>query len=157
MEENDDIDITTSDLNPDSNPGPDSNPKPEPSSISVAATGVDLKPIAKHKTLSIIIRDRAVLFAAYMPFLKSGGLFIPTKKMFSMGESCTLIITLLGEADKFTVKGKVVWITPPGSPNNKAGGIGVEFAEDLDGERLKQKIEEILGPLLHSTNATHTM
>lgn len=151
MAENDDIDITTPDLNPDSNPKSELN-------VAVAATGAaDLKPIAKHKTLSIIIRDRAVLFAAYMPFLKSGGLFIPTKKMFSMSESCTLIITLLGEEDKFTVNGKVVWITPPGSPSNKAGGIGVEFAEDTEGERLKRRIEEILGPLLRSTNATHTM
>jgi type IV pilus assembly protein PilZ len=156
LDENDDIDIITPDL------GPDSKPEPNASATAMAVTGVsiasaDLKPIVKHKTLSIIIRDRAVLFAAYMPFLKSGGLFIPTKKMFSMGESCTLIITLLGEEDKFTVNGKVVWITPPGSPSNKAGGIGVEFAEDLEGERLKRRIEEILGPLLRSTNATHTM
>jgi len=147
MGENDDIDT------PDNTLGP----KLEASLTEVAAAAADLKPIAKHKTLSIIIRDRAVLFAAYMPFLKSGGLFIPTKKMFSMTESCTLIITLISEEDKFTVNGKVVWITPPGSPNNKAGGIGVEFAEDLEGERLKRRIEDILGPLLRSTNATHTM
>jgi type IV pilus assembly protein PilZ len=153
MAEDDNTDITT----PDPNTNQNLDVKPE-SGISIPdAAGVDLKPIPKHKTLSIIIRDRAVLFAAYMPFLKSGGLFIPTKKMFSMTESCTLIITLLGEEDKFTVNGKVVWITPPGSPSNKAGGIGVEFAEDLEGERLKRRIEEILGPLLRSTNATHTM
>lgn len=148
MEESDDIDTTV----------PDSGPDVNPSGITdVSGAQADLKPIPKHKTLSIIIRDRAVLFAAYMPFLKSGGLFIPTKKMFSMAESCTLVISLLGAEDKFTVNGKVVWITPPGSPSNKAGGIGVEFADDLDGERLKRRIEEILGPLLRSTNATHTM
>ncbi len=148
MAENDDIDTTIPDFKYESKPK---------SNISVVTSDVDLKPIAKHKTLSIIIRDRAVLFAAYMPFLKSGGLFIPTKKMFSMAESCTLIITLLSDSDKFTVNGKVVWITPPGSPNNKAGGIGVEFSEDIQGESLKRRIEEILGPLLRSTNATHTM
>ena len=141
MAENNDSDIVTSNV---------SSPAPKPDANN-------LSPINKHKTLSIIIRDRAVLFAAYMPFLKSGGLFIPTQKIFSMSESCTLIITLLSEDDKFNVNGKVVWITPSGSPNNKAGGIGVEFADDVQGESLKRRIEEILGPLLRSTNATHTM
>ncbi len=116
-----------------------------------------LAPLQKRKTLSIIIRDRIVLFAAYMPFLKNGGLFIPTKKSFAMTEACNLAVTLLNEEEKYITFGRVVWITPAGSPGNKAGGIGIEFAEDKQGERLRRRIEEILGPLLQSTNGTHTM
>ncbi len=115
------------------------------------------KPLPKRKTLSIGIRDRAVLYAAYMSFLKYGGLFIPTKKSFTMSEQCILIITLPNDTEKYTVNGKVVWITPPGAQDNKAGGIGIEFADDRDGDKLRRRIEEILGPLLQSNNITHTM
>jgi type IV pilus assembly protein PilZ len=111
----------------------------------------------KRKTLSITIRDRPVLYAAYMPFLKCGGLFIPTKKYFAMGDEMTLVITLLEEPTKYTVNCKVVWITPPDSQSNKAGGIGVQFADDMAGEALRKRIEEILGILLQSNDATHTM
>ena len=33
--------------------------------------------------LSLTIKDKAVLYAAYMPFIKNGGLFIPTNKSLS--------------------------------------------------------------------------
>lgn len=111
----------------------------------------------KKKVLSITIRDKTVLYAAYMSFLKHGGLFIPTKKFFAMGEEISLLISLIDSENKFNVNCKVVWITPPDSQGNKAGGIGVEFADDADGEQLRRRVEEILGPLLQSNDATHTM
>lgn len=116
-----------------------------------------LKPIPKRKTLSIIIHDVGVLRAAYMQFVKGGGLFIPTKKPFNMGEDTNLVIRLLDEEDPYRVAGKVVWITPVNTSSNKAGGIGVEFAEDKNGERLRSRIEVILGPHLKSQESTHTM
>jgi type IV pilus assembly protein PilZ len=112
---------------------------------------------AKTKVLSITIKDRAVLYAAYMSFLKHGGLFIPTKKSFAMGEDMSLLITLIDPESKYNVKGKVVWITPADSQNNRAGGIGIEFADETDSEVLRKRIEVLLGPLLQSQDATHTM
>src|SRR5690606_17721623 len=98
-----------------------------------------------------------VLYAAYMPFLKAGGLFIPTKKKFSMGDYLNLMITLPGSAEKNEVECHVVWITPVGSPGNKAAGIGVEFSNDPEGEEFRRKIEVLLAPKSKSTDATHTM
>lgn len=129
----------------------------EPDTNQPTAPGGEPSPSARHKTLSITIRDKQVLYAAYMPFLKHGGLFIPTKKYFAMGDEITLITGLLEETSKYTVNCKVVWITPPESQSNKAGGIGVEFADDRAGEELRKRIEEILGILLQSNDATHTM
>ncbi len=119
-------------------------------------TPKDAKPV-KRKTLSIIIHDLGVLRAAYMQFVKGGGLFIPTKKTFAMGEDTNLIIKLLEDDDPYKVAAKVVWITPDGSPSNRAGGIGVEFMEDQNGEKLRHRIELLLGPHLKSTEGTHTM
>ena len=34
----------------------------------------------RNGILSLAIKDKAVLYAAYMPFVKNGGLFIPNKE-----------------------------------------------------------------------------
>lgn len=128
-----------------------------PAAAGEAAPAEEIKPIVKRKTLSIIIHDAGVLRAAYMQFTKGGGLFIPTKKVFKMGEETNLVIRLLDDDEPYRVVAKVVWITPQNSPSNKAAGIGVEFAEDKNGERLRSRIEIILGPHLKSTEGTHTM
>jgi type IV pilus assembly protein PilZ len=119
----------------------------------------DAEPAAqsKRKVLAITIKDRPVLYAAYMSFLRHGGLFIPTKKYFAMGEEINLIVTLIDADLKYTVTGKVVWITPQDSQSNKAGGIGLEFADNHEGESIRKRIEEILGIMLQGKDATHTM
>lgn len=111
----------------------------------------------KRKVLSVTITNKSILHAAYMPFLKHGGLFIPTAKSFTMGEEIALVITLIETDLKYNVTGKVVWITPQDSQSNKAGGIGIEFSEEKESEHLRKRIEEILGIMLQSKDATHTM
>jgi type IV pilus assembly protein PilZ len=133
------------------------NPLPGLNVEAASTVTEEVKPLPKRKTLSIIIHDASVLRAAYMQFIKGGGLFIPTKKAFKMGEDTNLVIRLLDEEDPYRVSGKVVWITPAGTTSNKAAGIGVEFAEDRNGERLRSRIEIILGPHLKSQESTHTM
>ncbi|MFN2350226.1 MAG: pilus assembly protein PilZ, partial [Thioalkalivibrio sp.] len=36
--------------------------------------------------LSLAIKDKNSLYAAYMPFVKNGGLFIPTQKPYKLGD-----------------------------------------------------------------------
>ncbi|MEE8342905.1 MAG: pilus assembly protein PilZ, partial [Gammaproteobacteria bacterium] len=36
--------------------------------------------------LSLNIKDKAALYAAYMPFVQNGGLFIPTEKDYELGD-----------------------------------------------------------------------
>ena len=36
--------------------------------------------------LSLNIKDKSALYAAYMPYVKNGGLFIPTNKQYSLGD-----------------------------------------------------------------------
>ena len=106
--------------------------------------------------LSITIKDKAVLYAAYMHFLQMGGLFIPTKKSFELSQEISLMITLLDDKEKYPVTGKVIWVTPPGSQGNKAPGIGIQF-DGKEGEVLRNKIEALLATSLKSERPTHTM
>ena len=107
--------------------------------------------------LSLAIKDKVSLYAAYMPFIKNGGLFIPTKKAdYKLGDEIFMLLTLMDSNEKKPVAGKVVWITPTGAHGNRQAGIGVQFA-DPDKGTTKNKIEGYLAGALESDRPTHTM
>ncbi|MFZ6847425.1 PilZ domain-containing protein [Undibacterium sp. RuRC25W] len=111
----------------------------------------------RPSVLSLAIKEKAALFAAYMPYLKNGGIFVPTNKSYRLGEEIYLILTLLDDPAKYPIAGKVAWITPAGAGNNKTQGIGVHFPDDESGKRIRLRVEEALGTALRSSRATHTI
>lgn len=113
--------------------------------------------VARPSVLSLPIKEKAALYAAYMPFLANGGIFVPTNKSYKIGDEIYLILTLMDDPTKYPIAGKIAWITPAGANNNKAQGIGVHFSSDESGQRVKLRIEELLGAALRSSRATHTL
>ena len=97
-----------------------------------------------------------MLYAAYMPFVRNGGLFIPTKKEYELGDEVFMLLTLTDSKDKLPVAGRVVWITPRGAQGNRTAGIGVQFS-DQDRGQTQKKIETYLAGTLNSERHTHTM
>ena len=122
-----------------------------------AVPDAGIAPVARPSVLSLAIKEKAALYAAFMPFLKNGGIFVPTNKPYKMGDEIYLILTLMEDPNKYPIAGKVAWITPSGANNNKAQGIGVHFPDDESGHRVKLRIEEMLGAALRSSRATHTL
>ncbi len=110
----------------------------------------------KPGILSLTIRDRAVLYAAYMPFVKNGGLFIPTNKSYKLHDEVFLLLHLMEETEKMPAAGKVIWVTPKGAQGNRASGIGVQFSEE-EGSQVRNKIETYLAGMLQSDKPTHTL
>jgi type IV pilus assembly protein PilZ len=106
--------------------------------------------------LSLTIKDKNALFAAYMPFVTNGGLFIPTTRSYELGEEVFILLSLMEEKERLPVAGKIVWVTPPGAEGYRATGIGVQF-NDQDGGRARNKIETQLAGMLESERPTHTM
>ena len=106
--------------------------------------------------LSLTIKDKSALYAAYMPFVRGGGLFIPTNKIYQLGDEVFMLLTIMDETEKLPVAGKIIWITPKGSQGNRAAGIGVQFSEQDGGTALK-KIETYLAGALSADRPTHTM
>ncbi len=113
--------------------------------------------VARPAVLSLAIKEKAALYTAYMPFLKNGGIFLPTNRPYKLGDEIYLILTLLDDTNKYPVAGKVAWVTPPGANHNKTQGVGVHFPADESGQRLRLRIEEILAAALGSSRATHTL
>ncbi len=107
--------------------------------------------------LSLNIKDLAILHAAFMPYIRHGGIFIPTNKPYRLGDEIFMLIALPGDPTKLPVAGKVVWITPRGSQGNKAHGIGVQFKEDESGQLAKTKMEGLLAGYAKANQPTHTM
>ncbi len=113
-------------------------------------------PAGRQGILSLTIKDKNALYAAYMQFVKNGGLFIPTNKKYKVGDEVFMLLTLMEETERIPVAGKIIWITPMGAEGNRAAGIGVQFS-DQDKGTARNKIEGYLGGALKSDRPTHTM
>jgi type IV pilus assembly protein PilZ len=114
-----------------------------------------VNPGPRNGILSLTIKDKSVLYAAYMPFIRNGGLFIPTHKSYTLGDEVYMLLNLMDEAEKIPVVGKVTWITPKGAQGNRAAGVGVQFNEGDNTAR--SRIETHLAGALKSDRPTHTM
>ncbi|WP_024891101.1 PilZ domain-containing protein [Luteimonas huabeiensis] len=112
---------------------------------------------ARQGILSLTVKDKAQLYGAYMPYLKSGGIFVPTPKRYFIGDEVFLLLTLPESSERLPVAGKVVWVTPPGAQGNRMAGIGVQFADSGEGETVRGKIETLLAGTLTAEKPTHTM
>lgn len=106
--------------------------------------------------MSLTIKDKGALYAAYMPFIKNGGLFIPTNKEYRFGDEVFMLLTLMEDKERLPVAGRIVWVTPYGAQGNKTAGIGVQFSEQDNGATRK-KIETFLAGALEADRPTHTM
>ena len=124
--------------------------------MSTPANDTTASPV-RPGVLSLSIKEKSALFAAYMPFIKGGGLFIPTNKSHKMGEEVFMLLTLMDDPARIPVSGKVVWVTPTGAHGSRTQGIGVQFAANESGKAAHNKIEGLLGGALKSSRATHTM
>ena len=105
--------------------------------------------------LSLTIKDRAALQAAYMPFIRNGGLFVPSARSFALGDKVLLLLRLMGDPARVAVVGKVVWVTPSGAQRRKPAGVGVQF-DDPDSDLLA-RIKGWLGDALDPSRETHTL
>lgn len=113
-------------------------------------------PAPRPSVLSLNINSKSALYAAYMPFLKNGGIFIPTSRGYALGDEVFMLLALMNDLNKLPIAGTVVWIMPPGA-QNRAQGIGVHFKNDESGIEAKRKIENLLGGVMQSSRPTHTM
>ena len=86
-------------------------------------------PSNKPGLLTLTIKDKSALYLAYMPFVKNGGLFIPTNSNYRLGDEVFMLLNLMGEEEKLPVAGRVIWMTPKGAQGKRTAGIGVQFSD----------------------------
>ncbi len=108
--------------------------------------------MASVKILQLSIPDNLSLYKCYMPFVSGGGLFLPTEMHCAMDDELLIVLELCNEEVEFAVSAKVVWITPAAAQNQRAQGVGLQFAEN--GEQLKIRIEGLLSGNFEKANST---
>ena len=113
--------------------------------------------IARPSVVQLAIKEKAALYAAYIPLFSEGGMFIPTARDYKLGDDVYVLLTLPEDPQRYPVAGKVAWITPPKAAGNRTQGVGVRFPSDEKSRLLKIKIEEILGAHLASDRPTQTI
>jgi len=111
---------------------------------------------ARPGVLSLTIKDKNALYAAYMPYVKGGGIFVPSSRPYKLGDEVFMLLTLMDSKEKIPVAGHVVWVTPGGAQGGRTAGIGIQFSEKDSGV-ARGKIETILAGVLNSERPTHTM
>ena len=112
---------------------------------------------ARPSVVQLAIKEKAALYAAYIPLFKEGGVFIPTTREYHLGADVYVLLTLPDDTRRYPVAGKVAWVTPARAAGNRTQGVGVRFPNDEKSRLLKLKIEEILGAHLASDRPTQTI
>jgi type IV pilus assembly protein PilZ len=118
--------------------------------------GHDAAKSGRPSVLSLNIKEKSALYAAYMPQLKRGGIFIPTTKPYRIGDEVFLLLSIPQDPNRIPVAGQVVWVTPANNQGNKTPGVGVQFSDDESGLAARRRIEALLGGLLESSRSNHT-
>jgi type IV pilus assembly protein PilZ len=111
----------------------------------------------RPSVIQLAIKEKAALYAAYIPLFSDGGIFIPSDREYQLGDDVYVLITLPDDHQRYPVAGKVAWITPARASGNRTQGIGISFPKDEKSAQLKLRIEEILGSALASERPTQTI
>jgi len=127
--------------------------QPSQPAAAAASAVATLRP----SVIQLVFREKGALYAAYMPMLTDGGLFVPTQRAYKLGEDIYLLLSLPDDPQRYPVAGKVGWITPANASGGRTQGVGVRFPADEKTRLLKLKIEEILGTQIGSSRPTQTV
>jgi type IV pilus assembly protein PilZ len=107
--------------------------------------------------MQLAIKEKAALYAAYIPLFAEGGIFVPTQRDYRLGDDVYVLLTLPDDPQRYPVAGRVAWVTPERALGNRTQGIGIQFPKDEKSAQLKAKIEQILGTALGSEKPTQTI
>jgi type IV pilus assembly protein PilZ len=111
----------------------------------------------RPSVIQLSIKEKAALYAAYIPAFTDGGVFIPTSREYALGDDIYVLLSLPDDPQRYPVAGKVAWVTPAKAAGGRTQGVGIMFPNDEKTRALRLKIEEILGAQIASERPTQTI
>lgn len=105
-----------------------------------------------RNVIIVSLKDKTALHANYMPFVKGGGLYAMTDKIFNLGDTVILSVKIEAFGKKFAIPGRVVWMSPH---QNQGQGVGVQFTGRTK-DNVRVVLESILGDLAKKPSLYHT-
>ncbi|MFZ4285775.1 PilZ domain-containing protein [Variovorax sp. HJSM1_2] len=111
----------------------------------------------RPSVIQLAIKEKAALYAAYIPLFAEGGIFVPTVREYQLGDDVYVLLSLPEGPQRYPIAGRVAWVTPARASGSRTQGVGIQFPKDDKARQLKIKIEELLGAHLGSERATQTI
>lgn len=114
--------------------------------------------LPKLLELSVNAQDKISIYNIYMPYLKNGGLFIACNVLpnqYKLGQKAIVNLVLPG-IEPLDFIGEIIWISPS-AHSHRVSGLGVEFPDHEDTNKIRRHIESLLGQALYSNRATHIL
>ena len=111
----------------------------------------------RPSVIQLAIKEKAALYAAYIPLFAEGGIFIPTAREYKLGDDIYVLLSLPEDPQRYPVAGKVAWVTPAKAAGSRTQGVGIQFPKDEKSKLLKLKIEEILPARVGGRRPTQTI
>lgn len=111
----------------------------------------------RPSVIQLAIKEKAALYAAYIPLFSEGGMFIPTSREYQLGDDVYVLLSLPEDPQRYPIAGRVAWVTPARAAGNRTQGVGVQFPNDEKSRQLKAKIEDLLSGHLMSDRPTQTV
>lgn len=113
--------------------------------------------VARPGVYSLVIRSKAALYAAWIPLLRGGGIFVPSTRDHSLGDDVLVLLSLLDDGVKIPIQGQIAWLNPPHAASNRPQGFGVQLQDNETCRELRKRIEGLLAGALQSSRPTHTL
>ena len=79
----------------------------------------------RPSVIQLSIKEKAALYAAYIPIFTEGGVFIPTAREYALGDDVYVLLSLPEDMQRYPVAGKVAWITPAKAAGGRTQGVGL--------------------------------
>lgn len=102
------------------------------------------------------IGDVETLYQSYLPFVRGGGIFVPSSKPHQLGEEVFVAFTLPQSQERYPLNGKVIWVNHK-SIGSRPAGFAMQFGADANSVRIKNEVERLLAGKLESPKPTYTM
>lgn len=125
--------------------------------LSVLVGGASGASGGKPAIVHLSFKDRETLYESYIPLFTHGGLFMPTRREYHLGDEVYLMVGLPDDPRRYPVTGRVGWISPSTISPSKQQGVGVRFVDDERTRLFRGRIEDLIGPLLNSGRSTQTL
>lgn len=108
------------------------------------------------QAIRVDVEDDDALFAAYMPFVNNGGIFVHADQLadadYGLGSEILLLLQLKAQDERLKVRGQIVWKSP-GANSRYARGVGVQFR---DRGETQDRLEHVLAGRLNADRPTDT-
>ena len=62
--------------------------------------------ISRPAVIQLVFREKGALYAAYIPSLREGGVFVPTSRDYRLGEDIYLLLTLPDDPQRYPVRSR---------------------------------------------------